>query len=132
MEITEKEVAKRLIEFKVNVALIESNNGGRGFARSVERIMKETGSNKCKVTWFHQSNNKQARILSNSTWVMEHIYYPSNWRSKFSEYYSSMIKYQREGSNRHDDAQDATTGVAEQFNINKPKAKVLDIRGYGL
>ena len=132
MEITEKEVAKRLIEFNVNVALIESNNGGRGFARSVERIMREMGSNKCKVTWFHQSNNKQARILSNSTWVMEHIYYPTNWRDRFSDYYSSMIKYQREGKNAHDDAQDATTGVAEQFNNNKPKAKVIDIRGYGL
>ena len=126
MEITEKEVAKRLIEFNVNVALIESNNGGRGFARSVERIMREMGSNKCKVTWFHQSNNKQARILSNSTWVMEHIYYPTNWRDRFSDYYSSMIKYQREGKNAHDDAQDATTGVAEQFNNNKPKAKVID------
>ena len=126
MEITEKEVARRLIEFNVNVALIESNNGGRGFARSVERIMREMGSNKCKVTWFHQSNNKQARILSNSTWVMEHIYYPTNWRDRFSDYYSSMIKYQREGKNAHDDAQDATTGVAEQFNNNKPKAKVID------
>lgn len=33
MEITEKEVAKRLTEFKVNNALVEWNNGGRGFAR---------------------------------------------------------------------------------------------------
>ena len=29
-----------------------------------------------------------------------------------------MIKYQREGKNKHDDAPDATTGVAE--NIDKP------------
>jgi predicted phage terminase large subunit-like protein len=57
---------------------------------------------------------------------MEHIYYPTNWRSKYSEYYSSMIKYQREGKNKHDDAQDATTGVAEQFNKPKVKAKVMD------
>ncbi len=117
MEVTEKEVAKRYLEHQVNRALIESNNGGRGFARSVERILKEVfGSNKTKIDWFHQSQNKIARILSNSSWVMEHIYYPANWRDRWPEYYKAMTKYQREGKNKHDDAPDATTGVAEQFN----------------
>lgn len=124
MEITEKEVAKRYLENQVNRALIESNNGGRGFARSVERILKEVfNSNKTKIDWFHQSANKTARILSNSSWVMEHIYYPINWRDKWPEYYKAMTKYQREGKNKHDDAPDATTGVAEQFN-NKRKVKI--------
>ncbi len=125
MEVTEKEVAKRYLEHQVNRALIESNNGGRGFARSVERILREKfGSNKTKIEWFHQSNNKVARILSNSTWVMEHIYYPANWRDKWPEYYNSMVKYQKEGKNKHDDAPDATTGVAEQFT----KKKKINIR----
>lgn len=116
MEITEMETAKRLYEYEVNRADIESNNGGRGFARSVERILREVyKSNKTKVKWFHQSKNKVARILSNSTWVMEHIYFPVNWRDRWPEYYNAMISYQREGKNKHDDAQDATTGVAEQF-----------------
>ena len=79
-------------------------------------MKEEYGSNKCKIEWFHQSKNKQARILSNATWVMDHIYYPVNWRDKWPEYYKSMVKYQREGKNAHDDAQDCTTGVAEQFN----------------
>lgn len=120
MEVTEKEVAKRYLEHQVNRALIESNNGGRGFARSVERILREVlGSNKTKIDWFHQSQNKIARILSNSSWVMEHIYYPTNWRDKWPEYYKAMVKYQREGKNKHDDAPDATTGIAEQFNSKK-------------
>lgn len=124
MEVTEKEVAKRYLEHQVNRALIESNNGGRGFARSVERILREKfGSNKTKIEWFHQSNNKVARILSNSTWVMEHIYYPANWRDKWPEYYNAMVKYQKEGKNKHDDAPDATTGVAEQF-TKKKKIKI--------
>lgn len=116
MEITETETAKRLYENGVNVADVESNNGGRGFARSVERILKEVfGSNKTKIKWFHQSKNKKARILSNATWVMDHIYYPVNWRDKWPEYYNAMVKYQREGKNKNDDAQDATTGVAEKI-----------------
>lgn len=115
MEITEKEVAKRLTEFKVNNALVEGNNGGRGFARQVERNMRGLGNHKTIIRTFHQTNNKNARILSNATWVMEHIYYPSNWHNKWNEYFVSMKEYQREGKNTHDDAQDATTGVAENI-----------------
>lgn len=115
MEITEKEVAKRLTEFKVNNALVEGNNGGRGFARQVERKMRDLGNNKTIIRTFHQTNNKNARILSNATWIMEHIYYPSNWHNKWNEDFVSMKEYQREGKNPHDDAQDATTGVAENI-----------------
>lgn len=132
MEVTEKETAKRYLEHQVNKALIESNNGGRGFARSVERILKEVfNSNKTKIEWFHQGENKIARILSNSTWVMDHIYYPANWRDKWPEYYKAMVKYQREGKNKHDDAPDATTGIAEQFN-NKRKVKIGSKSKFGL
>lgn len=117
MEITEPETAKRLHEYGVNVSRIESNNGGRGFARNIRRILHETyDSNKTTVNWFHQSKNKIARILSNSTWVMNHIYYPVNWRERWPDYYKDMTKYQKEGKNAHDDAPDATTGVAENFN----------------
>ena len=111
---TEPETAKRIYEFKVNRGRIESNNGGSGFARNVVRILSEKyNSNQAVIKWFHQSKNKKARIISNSTWVMEHIYYPRNWKDKWPEYYMAMIKYQREGENKHDDAPDATTGVVE-------------------
>ena len=116
MEVTEPETAKRLHEHDVRVADIESNNGGRGYARNVERILKEKlRSNRCKVKWFHQSQNKRARILTNATWVQDHIYYPKNWRERWPEYYKAMFKYQKEGKNAHDDAPDATTGVAEKI-----------------
>lgn len=117
MEVTEPETAKMMYEDKVNVADIESNNGGRGFARSVERLlMEQYHSNHTTINTFFQSKNKQSRILSNSTWVMKHIYFPVNWKDRFPEYYDSMTKYQKEGKNAHDDAQDATTGVAEKVN----------------
>ncbi len=116
MEETEPAVAKMLYEDNVNIADIESNNGGRGFARAVERILQEKyQSNKTRINWFHQSKNKIARILSNSTWVMDHIYFPVNWKDRWPEYYEAMNTYQREGKNQHDDAPDATTGIAEKI-----------------
>ncbi len=114
MEVTEPEVAKRFKEFSVNRSRIESNNGGSGFARNVKRISEEQLKNLTTVIkWFHQSKNKKARILSNATWVMEHVIYPSNWMHKWPDYYRAMVRYQRDGDNRHDDAPDCTTGVAE-------------------
>ncbi len=114
MEITETETARRLYENGATWADIESNNGGRAFARNVQRILKEKyGWIRTHIHWFHQSKNKFARILSNSTWVMDHFYLPVNWRDRWPEYYKAMTKYQREGENKHDDGPDATTGVAE-------------------
>lgn len=116
MEVTEESTAKMLHEDGVGDADIESNNGGRGFARAVERILKQKfRSNRTRINPFHQSKNKKARILSNATWVMNHIYFPVNWADRFPEYYSAMTKYQKEGKNLHDDAPDATTGIAEKI-----------------
>lgn len=115
MEVTEPALARMLVQGNVNIADIESNNGGRGFSRAVERIVKtEYGSNHTVFRPFTQHKNKIARILTNATWVMEHVYFPANWREKWSEYYQAMQKYQREGKNAHDDAPDATTGIAEK------------------
>lgn len=117
MEVTEPATARMLLDGEVNLARIESNNGGRGFARNVRRILEqELGSNYTVIKWFSQTHNKQARIYSNSSWVMEHIYFPEDWRNRWPEYYNSMVKYQREGKNKNDDAQDATTGIAENCN----------------
>lgn len=116
MEVTEPAAAKMLVEDKVNVSDMESNNGGRGFARAVERILKsEHNWNKTRINAFHQSKNKQARILSNATWVMDHVYFPTDWRFRWPDYFKAMTEYQREGKNKHDDASDATTGIAEKI-----------------
>jgi len=114
MEKTEPELARRLFAQRVNSAKIESNNGGRGFARTIKRLLAETHKSEfTRVSWFHQSKNKTARILSHATWVMDHVYFPANWGDRWPEYYKAMHSYLREGKNAHDDAPDATTGVAE-------------------
>jgi predicted phage terminase large subunit-like protein len=126
MEKTEPETAKRLYEHSVNDATIESNNGGRGFARNVQRLLLENhGVRKPIIKWFHQSKNKKARILSNSSYVMQHVYFPWNWRDRWPDFYQSMTTYQKEGKNAHDDAEDAITGLVEQVTeVDKPKTKV--------
>jgi predicted phage terminase large subunit-like protein len=113
MEITEPAAARMLTNNNIGCAIIESNNGGRGFARNVEKECKELGNRHTNIKWFHQSKNKIARILSNSTSVMANLYFPVNWMDKWPDFARDITKYQREGKNAHDDAPDALTGVYE-------------------
>lgn len=120
METTEIEVARMLHRDNVRQADIESNNGGRGFARAVERLLWDKfQSRSTHIKWFHQSKNKVARILNNSSFVMNNIYFPVNWADKWPEYFRDMVSFQKEGKNKHDDAPDATTGIAETFAVNR-------------
>lgn len=116
MEYTESAVANQLINFKVNTSRIERNNGGRSFARSVREKVK--GKCATAISDFFQSDNKEARIYSNSHWIEQYVRMPSDWRTRFPDYYKAMTTYQKEGKNKHDDAPDATTGIAETMNTN--------------
>ena len=115
MEITEPEVAKRLYEHKVNKAYIESNSGGRGFGRSVERILREKHHwYKTYIDLFTQTRNKKARILSSATWCQNNIKFPIGWEVNFTEFHGDVMSYQKEGKMAHDDAEDCLAGVYDK------------------
>ena len=117
MEITEGETARRLSLFKVNRWYCESNNGGRGFGRSVERIMREKHHNyRCYTELFYQSRNKTARIITAATWCQDHIFFPIGWEFKWHDFHTELMSYVREAGrkNKHDDAPDALTGIYDR------------------
>lgn len=126
MEYTETAVADQLVNNRVNSSRIERNNGGRSFARSVKSKIQSKVS--CSIDDFYQSDNKESRIYSNSHWIEQYVRFPSDWRTRFPEYYQAMTTYQKTGKNKHDDAPDATTGIAETMVRVKPKLNT-SIRG---
>ena len=121
MEKTEPATAQMLTKNHVGCSIIESNNGGRGFARNVETLCRNMGNNHTAFKWFHQAENKAARILSNSTGVMNNVLFPVNWMDLWPDFAQDITKYQKEGKNAHDDAPDALTGVYEN---PKPKGQI--------
>ena len=66
----------------VNVSDIESNNVGRGFKLVMlsEFLKMNIPAIVLRLSRFHQSKNREARILSNSTQVMDHVLYPENFK----------------------------------------------------
>lgn len=117
-EYTEIALSEQLLRNVVNESNIESNNGGRAFARNIERISREKGNYKTKIRWFYQSKNKEARIKSNSSTVNNTIVMPDNWHIRWPEFYNDVTNYMAMGKNKHDDAPDVLTGIVETSKIS--------------
>ena len=112
-EKTEVSVADMLMTNETTFDMIESNNGGRAFARNVIRIITDK-SKRSYVKWFHQSKNKVARILTQASTVQKYVLFPEGWADKWPDFYNAIIDYQKEGKNKHDDAPDTLTGLVEK------------------
>ena len=115
MEYTEPKTAEILDRNDIDEVWIESNNGGRGFARNVEKHLRERGNTHIAIEWFHQSENKKSRIFTKSADVTNMIYMPTGWQYMFPQFYKDVIAYRKEGKNAHDDAPDALTGVIDKL-----------------
>lgn len=125
MEKTEPKTAAMLSEHRCQTAFIESNNGGRGFSRNVDRIMREqlayTG---CNVQWFHQSNNKVARILSSATNVVNSVMFPVGWERRWPRFAQDIKAMGRGAKWKHDDCADLLTGIVEKSLGRKAPAPI--------
>lgn len=116
--ITEKSVASLLLKGSVDISNIEANSGGRIFARNVETRLKGFNS-KTVIKAFHQSNNKEARIFSTASSVMEEIVFPSDWHVRFPVFYKHVTSFMKIFKmNKFDDAPDVLTGIVETENVS--------------
>lgn len=113
MEYTEPKTAEMLSRQQTERAIIESNNGGRGFARKVEDQCRIMGNNQTKFKWYNQTENKAVRIFSQSAAVQNLTYFPKGWDKMWPEFYRDVTNYMKVGKNAHDDAVDCLTGTVE-------------------
>lgn len=109
MEITEPMFVTMINSWGISEADIESNNGGRGFARAVEKLVWAV------ITSFHQSNSKEARIFTNRAKVNKHVKFPADWQTRWPEFYAAMTRFKKNfKANKFDDAPDTVTGCFEK------------------
>ena len=132
METTEKLVADLLYKGNVKDCDIESNSGGRGFARNVEKIIYEKyGSNEVIINQVSQSTNKESRILASSGWVSRNVMLPLDWQSRFNLFYREVTTYQKKGKNKHDDGVDVLASIYEKV-TNSMTSQVSSLEEMGV
>jgi predicted phage terminase large subunit-like protein len=130
MEVTEPKQAKMLTKNGTVEALIESNNGGRGYSRNVKRILRVDLRNfRCAIKTFTQTENKKARIYTASANVQSDILFPEGWERKWPKFYKALMSYRKDNKkrNQHDDAPDCLTGVYE-MHARKSGHKKIHLR----
>lgn len=87
----------------------ESNSGGRTFGSDVSKKIR------AHVTFFHQSANKESRIITNAPFVNEQIIMPFGWETRYPGMYYKMTHYLSVfKANAHDDGPDVITGIYEK------------------
>lgn len=90
-------------------AWIESNNGGEQFANTIKKKVK------ANVESFFNHSNKETRIVTNASAVMQSVIMPNDWESRFPRYHTKMTHFLRTfQANAHDDAPDCTTQAVER------------------
>jgi predicted phage terminase large subunit-like protein len=126
MEITEELVANAVQDYNCQICRIESNNGGRGFARSVKKILADRGFVSCRFVAKAQSKNKETRINHSASWVAQNVIMPSGWRERFKLFANEVLNYSRKMKNLHDDGVDNLANLAELHRTDE-KGSVGDL-----
>ena len=111
MEITEGLTANFITNGNVNSVDVESNNGGRSFAR----VIDDKTSPNISINWYHQSDNKESRIFSNSATVTNRIVFPERWSIDYPEFYDHITNFKKLfKANKYDDCADTLTSIIEK------------------
>ena len=117
-DITENVVSQMLIDNNIDTAYFESNAGGRAYARNVEKIIKSKGG-KTHIEPFHQSGNKESRVITTASNVMKYILMPPGWKSKYPIFYQDVHGFKKLfKANERDDGPDTLTGCFEYSGID--------------
>lgn len=106
-----------LVKHHVQQAQFESNKEGSRTANEVERLVKAKGG-RCHITKKYTTQNKETKIIVNSSWVKEHVIFKDNTeyepKSDYGVMMSFLCSYTQLGKNKHDDAPD-TLAMFAQF-----------------
>lgn len=117
-EVVEPRLAQALVADDVQMVQFESNSAGGRVAQNVDSLQKEIGGH-AHVTTKFTTANKETKIIVNSGWVKENIYFPDeslySKQSDMGRFMDMLCTYTVAGKNPHDDVPDAIAQYAEFY-----------------
>lgn len=109
-----------LVKHHVQQAQFESNKEGSRTANEVERLVREKGG-RCHITKKYTTQNKETKIIVNSSWVKEHVIFKDiteyEPKSDYGVMMSFLCSYTQLRKNKHDDAPDALAMFAQFVDV---------------
>lgn len=114
MTITRPRIVRTTIREKCRRLPIESNNGGRYYASTIRDDLRASGYF-CPVVDISHTSNKETRILTMAPAVLEYFVFREDVEpgSDYERFLRELTSYLKQGRNKHDDAADGITGLAE-------------------
>ena len=119
-DVTLVTVARMINQNNVQRVWVESNNGGAQYEKQLKKKVRA-------VTMpYHESSNKESRIITNAPFVNAQIVFPLMWEERYPKAYEHLTNFLRAFSaNAHDDFEDVLCAVYLKELSNG------DTKGYG-
>ena len=104
MEFTEPLIANTYNENHIDIARFESNNGGKLFAKSIQKKVNNTA-----IYWKQTTSNKETRISTDSFWIKKHVLFKRKYKegSDYALFMKQLTAYVKGKTNQPDDAPDS-------------------------
>jgi len=108
-DITTRTVPALINATNTQLVWVESNAGGAQFEKSIKTKVRAL------TRPFHQSGNKEARIITAAGMVNMSIVMPIGWETRYEKIYKHLTEFLQEfKANTHDDIEDTLTGIYEK------------------
>lgn len=115
-DIVDARLVEILIRNKVKMCRFESNSAGGRVAKDVQDMVKRKGGI-TRITTKFSTANKETRIIADSAWVKEHCLFKDDSlyrrQSDYGRFMNFVTSYTVMGKNKHDDAVDALSMLAD-------------------
>lgn len=119
VEITEAEVADLIIRTNQIKHVVESNSGGKAFARRLKELVQK--KHYCYIKWAPNHVNKETRILMASGIIKQNFYFRNDYKpnSQYEKFMNHLWAYVKLTKNKIDDGPDMLTGLSEILQKHK-------------
>lgn len=122
LETTEELIIQQIIKSKAKVGWTESQAGGATVARNIRKQLAARGHH-CFINDYHQTTNKESKIISNNVNLLACMVFPKNWAMKYPVFWKHVTGFNKVfKSNQHDDGPDCLT----EAYLNTLEGKHLD------
>lgn len=118
-DVNEPRLVNIITSRKTNAVNIEGVSGWSNFGKHIRTKALEK-HNDCEIRITKETRNKQTRILAGASWIRNNCYFLAEkyWTAEYRLFMMNLVSYMKVGENKHDDAPDSLTMVANYFEKN--------------